>query len=50
MNKKFGRLIAGGLLLSSSALWALGGHVVWTAERIMAAALALAIMGFVVYL
>jgi hypothetical protein len=50
MNRTLKVLVAGALLLGSSALWALGSYIVWSAERVMMAAVALAVMGFVIYL
>jgi hypothetical protein len=50
MNRTFKILVAGALFLGSSALWALGSHIVWSAERVMMAAVALAVMGLAIYL
>ncbi len=50
MNRTLKGLVAGALFLGSSALWAHGSHIAWSAERVMMAAVALAVMCFAIYL
>jgi hypothetical protein len=43
-------LVVGSLSLACPALWALGSHVVWSAQKILMATVVLALVGFAIYL
>jgi hypothetical protein len=50
MKKTLEILAAGALILAGTALWALGSHIAWSAQKIMMAAVALAMLSFAIYL
>ena len=50
MKKALKMLAVGAIFLASSALWALGSHIVWSPQKILMAAIALALVGLAIYL
>jgi hypothetical protein len=50
MKRALEVLVAGAIILAGTALWALGSHIAWSAQKIMMAAIALALVGLVIYL
>jgi hypothetical protein len=50
MNKILKMLVVGSLFLASSAVWALGSHIVWSVQKILMATIILAMVGFAIYL
>ena len=49
MKKMLSVFLAAALFLATSALWALGNHIVWSAQKILLAAIALALIGLAIY-
>lgn len=50
MKRALEMLAVGALFLASLGLWALGSHIVWSAQKILMAAIALALVGLAIYL
>lgn len=50
MKRILEMLAVGALFLAGAALLALGGHIAWSAQKIMLAAVVLATLGFAIYL
>ena len=49
MKRALEMLAVGAIFLVSTALWALGSHIVWSAQKILMAAIALAVVGLVIF-
>jgi hypothetical protein len=45
MKKALEMLAVGAIFLAGTALWALGSHIAWSAQKIMMAAITLALIG-----
>jgi len=50
MNRILKMLVVGAFFLAGMALWVLGAHFAWSAERVLVAAVTLAVVSVVVYL
>ncbi len=50
MKRTLKMLVVGAIFLASTALWALGSHIVWSAQKILMAAITLALIGLAIYL
>ena len=49
MKRALEMLVVGAVFLASTALWALGGHIVWSAHKILMAMIALGLVGLAIY-
>jgi hypothetical protein len=50
MKRALEMLVVGALILASTAIWALGSHIAWSAQKIMMAATVLAMLSLAIYL
>jgi len=50
MKRTSEMLVVGAVFLVSTALWALGSHIVWSAQKILMAAIAIAMVALAIYL
>ena len=50
MKRALEMVVAGSVILAGTALWALGSHIAWSAQKIMMAAVALAMLSFAIYM
>lgn len=50
MKRALEMLAVGALILASTAIWALGSHLAWSAQKIMMAAIVLAMLSLAIYL
>lgn len=50
MKRTLEMLVVGAIFLASTALWALGSHIAWSAQKIMMAAVLLAMLSLAIYL
>jgi hypothetical protein len=49
MKRALEMLGVGALFLASSALWALGSHIAWSAQTILMTAIGLAVVGLIIF-
>jgi hypothetical protein len=48
MKRALEMVVAGSIILAGTALWALGSHIVWSVQKVLVAAIALAMVGLAV--
>ena len=48
MKRALETVVAGSIILAGTALWALGSHIAWSVQKVLVAAIALAMVGLAV--